>query len=166
MDKKIIIPLAAVVLIAGIISLSNSGKNDRAADDVVVANKAKIEYDARVPEPAQVSTGADKNANIGLASSSRQNNDEVTRPKKTQPATDGKALESCANGAPCAEGFICYHSQFAGMGPNGVVNGKEEGDLLCHKACANDNECGVGKCQTVEIFAGDVATLTKFCSIN
>jgi hypothetical protein len=167
MRKKILITsLAVILIIAGITTVSNAGKKNRTVSDATVASTAKIENSDRTSGNSQLETGNMKTTDISLASSTQPISSITEEPKKTQPATDGDALQSCANGVACAAGFICYHSQYAGMGPNGVINGKEEGDLLCHKSCTVDSDCNIGKCKTVEIYAGDVATLTKFCSIN
>ena len=49
------------------------------------------------------------------------------------------------------------------MGPNGVVTGLEEGDLLCHKICNNNSDCENGICKEVDIIGGDVVIKIKFC---
>ncbi|MEI8361533.1 MAG: hypothetical protein WCG01_05360 [bacterium] len=81
----------------------------------------------------------------------------------TKPLANNTTLKSCANDVACDAGYICYHSQYSGMGPSGPVAGDEEGDLLCHKACSNDNDCKNENCETVEIYGGDIANTTKFC---
>lgn len=79
---------------------------------------------------------------------------------------ESKNLKSCANREKCEEGYICYDSQYSGMGSNGLVVGKQKGDLLCHKICANDNDCENSKCQEVEMTGGDVIYNIKFCIEN
>lgn len=73
-------------------------------------------------------------------------------------------LQSCANGANCEAGFLCYNSQYGGMGENGLVTGEQKGDLLCHQACKSDTDCAeTWKCREVEILGGDVSTNQKMC---
>ena len=73
-------------------------------------------------------------------------------------------LKSCANGKACDDGYICYDSQYGAMGPDGPVIGSQEGDLLCHKECKVDKDCGNGQCKTVELMLGDIVMNEKFCT--
>jgi hypothetical protein len=77
-----------------------------------------------------------------------------------------KNLKSCVNERVCEEGYVCYDSQYSGMGPNGLVSGTQKGDLLCHKICVSDNECENGECHEVEMTGGDVMYNIKFCMEN
>lgn len=64
----------------------------------------------------------------------------------------------------CPDNSFCYHSQYGGMGPNGLVVGDEEGDLKCHLKCENDNDCDNNEtCQDIEILGGDLYWMQKFC---
>ena len=83
------------------------------------------------------------------------------------PATLQGTLQSCVPGKrTCPAGFFCYDSQYGGMGPNGVVSGPQEGDLLCHKRCAVDTDCGTGyQCIEKEILGGDIISHEKLCMI-
>ena len=74
------------------------------------------------------------------------------------------SLSSCAEERKCNEGFFCYDSQYSGMWPNGVVQGPQEGDLLCHKFCENNSDCWDWKCrEEVEIRMWDLVEKKSFC---
>lgn len=70
-------------------------------------------------------------------------------------------LEKCSDG--CKEGYMCYSSKYQGMGPNGLVIGEEQGDLMCHKVCKNNEDCLGGECRSVKIIGGDVVANINFC---
>lgn len=73
-------------------------------------------------------------------------------------------LKSCADNFICEEGYTCYHSQYSGMGPNGLVVGEEEGDLKCHKICVSNNDCDKdSECKNIEIIGGDVVIKQNMC---
>ena len=73
------------------------------------------------------------------------------------------AIVNCKE-VSCPDNYVCYHSQYQGMGANGLVLGEEEGDLRCHLRCENDSDCEKDEtCQDVELLGGDVAILQRFC---
>ena len=73
-------------------------------------------------------------------------------------------LESCDQNFQCSAGFVCYHSQYSAPGPKGMMFGDEEGDLLCHKSCSTNSDCGDGaKCVEKSTWSGDVGDKIKFC---
>lgn len=84
--------------------------------------------------------------------------------KQTSQEKDKVTLKTCGNNFVCDEGYVCYHSQYTGLGPKGKIIGEEEGDMLCHKECDNDIDCRGEKCNTVEILGGDISSTIKFCS--
>ena len=92
--------------------------------------------------------------------------DNQSQNKNISQSDQAKNLKSCANGIVCEEGYVCYDSQYSGMGPNGIVTGVQKGDSLCHKICIDDNDCENGKCQEVERTGGDVMYRIKFCMEN
>jgi hypothetical protein len=64
----------------------------------------------------------------------------------------------------CPDNSACYHSQYSGMGPNGLVVGDEKGDLKCHLKCEIDGDCSQGEvCQKVDLTGGDVVMSQQFC---
>lgn len=84
---------------------------------------------------------------------------------ETPEAEEGEdELTSCAETSTCDEGYTCYDSQYAGMGPDGLVEGEQDGDLLCHKNCDSDLDCGEnGECRETEILGGDTVLTEKMC---
>ena len=81
--------------------------------------------------------------------------------KFTSP--EPSSLIPCTAQKECPAGFQCYNSQYAGIGPNGIVYGEQEGDLLCHQSCTTDADCTTGVCSEKEIFQGDVRSTIRFC---
>jgi len=81
-----------------------------------------------------------------------------------QAESNNNVLKSCADGKICDKGYVCYDSQYGGMGSNGIVSGPQEGDLSCHKLCNSNSDCKKGKCKEVELVGGDVINKVKFCS--
>ncbi len=75
-------------------------------------------------------------------------------------------FESCANSRTCPAGFLCYNSQYSAPSPESrykSITGPQEGDLLCHKLCETDTDCGIRKCLEKKLFNGDAVEIKKFC---
>lgn len=75
-------------------------------------------------------------------------------------------LESCVDDRICPIGFICYDSQYSAPSPESRyknIEGPQEGDLLCHKSCETDVDCGIRKCLEKRLFNGDTVEIKKFC---
>lgn len=82
--------------------------------------------------------------------------------KETNPIQAAAAIDCTKTG--CPDNSACYHSQYSGMGPNGLVVGDEEGDLKCHLKCLSDSDCGQGEtCQNVDLTGGDIVMSQQFC---
>ena len=72
-------------------------------------------------------------------------------------------LESCNidNGDSCTNGYTCYFSQ---TWPKGGEQGKQTGDLKCHKNCNEDADCeSTTTCKEVDLGRGDIIIRSKFC---
>ncbi|MFH0890873.1 MAG: hypothetical protein V1856_02485 [Candidatus Liptonbacteria bacterium] len=181
MSKNGFVPIVLVLLLAGIIVFGMGG---------YIFYKNKV-VETPAPQPVQPEArivGNDRDAHgcIGSAGYSwceikqrclrpweekcEAENVSSTNKFTNSSSTQNNIINSStsypcayAPGGGCPSGYVCYDSQYRGMGPNGVVLGEQKGDLLCHKSCNTDHDCVTGTCVSREIWQGDVGGQIRFC---
>lgn len=82
----------------------------------------------------------------------------------TYPGAWGMCAEPKSECDSCSENETCYDSRLCSMSPNGIMCGRQEGDLRCHRECASDSDCTPRQeCREATMWSGDAGTQVKMC---